>query len=130
MGLASLQNDLILQHSMRFHKPVKPFQFQDDGKPLRQALDPVKVSHYPDLVERIHAKYPFIDQTQIATIVLATFEIMRELLLRGCILTIKKLVTDCKLHFFQHIEGGVAYSAVKIKTGTTTKWKTKENFNE
>lgn len=85
---------------MRFHKKVKPFYFVDDGIPLRQEMQSIKISSHPDIVERIYAKYPYIKRAEIATIVLATFEVLRDLLLRGCILTIKKLMMNGRIHFF------------------------------
>ena len=115
---------------MRFHKKVKPFYFINDGQSLKKDMEPIQISHHSDLIERIHARYPYINQVKIAHIVLSTFEVIRDLLLQGCILTIKRLMMDCKLHFFQHTENNIDYPAVKVRTGTPVDWKVKDKFDE
>lgn len=115
---------------MRFYQKVKPFFFKENGENLQRSMDPIKLSHHADIVERIYARYPYLDKTSIAHIVIATLEVSRILLLKGCILNLIKFVMDCKLHFFQHVEDGIAYPSVKIRTSTPLKWKKRKNLSD
>ena len=55
---------------------------------------PIKLNNGEDLIERIHARYPLVSKTEIAVIINATFESIREFLIRGEIVSINGLFNN------------------------------------
>lgn len=58
---------------------------------------PIKLNNGEDLIERIHNKYPLITKTEIAVIINATFESIREFLIRGDIINISNFVNGLRI---------------------------------
>jgi nucleoid DNA-binding protein len=58
---------------------------------------PIKFDKGEDLIERIHARYPLVSKTEIAVIINATFESIREFLIRGEIVTVSGLFNNLRI---------------------------------
>jgi len=79
---------------------------------------PISLKHNEDLVNRIHARYPVIDKSEVGIIVRAVFQSMRELLVLGNVLNINNLFLGAKLHFFQRPGGGRILPSLKVRMTT------------
>ena len=109
-------------------RTVKEFHFNDDGYDLLQSLPPITLSKHPDLVDRIYNRYPLVNKIEIALVVLATFEVMRNLFLSGCIINLHRFFNAFRVHFFQHTEKDTTYPAVKAKLETPALWREKPSW--
>jgi hypothetical protein len=107
---------------MKKPKTVKPFYFNDlSHQEVINLLNidyPVNIKYNEDLVNRVYAKYPLIDKTQVSIIVKAVFQSFRELLVLGKVLNFNNLFFDCKLHFFSYRRGDHILPCLKVKVST------------
>lgn len=107
---------------MKKLKTIKPFYFKGmDHQEVVNLLNveyPVNIKYNEDLVNRVHARYPLIDKTQVSIIIKGIFQSFRELLILGKILNFNNLLFDCKLHFFDHWRDGRILPSLKVKIST------------
>jgi len=103
-------------------KTVKPFYFKETNhqEVVNQLNNdhPVNLKYNEDLVNRVHARYPLIDKTQVSIIAKAIFQSFRDLLILGKVLNFNNLFFDTKLHFFDYHKGGHILPSLKIKIST------------
>lgn len=79
---------------------------------------PVSLRYNEDLVNRVHARYPLVDKTQVSIVVKAIFQSFRDLLILGKVLNFNNLFFDTKLHFFDHRRNGHILPSLKVKIST------------
>lgn len=107
---------------MKKVKTTKPFVFDSKThQEVSSLLDtdlPVSLKYNEDLIDRIHARYPYVSKTEISVVVKGIFESLRELLVLGKILNFNKLFFDTKLHFFGYRKDGHILPSLKVKIGT------------
>lgn len=107
---------------MKKVKTVVPFSFRDQSKQevvdLLNQENPVNLKYNEDLVNRIHQKYPIISRADVALIVRAAFQSIRDLMILGKVLNFNTLFFDAKLHFFQYRQGGHILPSLKVKVST------------
>ena len=107
---------------MKKFKTVKPFYFKDiEHQEVVNQLNndnPVNLKYNEDLVNRVYARYPLIDKTQISIITKAIFQSFRDLLVLGKVLNFNNLFFDCKFHFFDYRKGGHILPSLKVKIST------------
>ena len=110
------------QKNMKKPKTVKPFYFKDLTH--QQMLDilnkenPVNLKYNEELVNRVYARYPYIDKPQVSLIVKAIFQSLRDLLVLGKVLNFNNLFFDTKLHFFDYRKDGHILPSLKVKIST------------
>ena len=107
---------------MKKPKTVKEYYFREvDHQGMADQLNrdlPVNIKYNEDLVDRIHARYPLLDKTQISIIVKSVFQSIRDLLVLGKVLNFNTLFFDTKLHFFDHRRDGHILPSLKVKIST------------
>lgn len=103
-------------------KTIKEYYFKEaDRQEMVDQLNrdlPVNVKFNEDLVDRIHARYPLLDKTEISIIVKSVFQSIRDLLVLGKVLNFNTLFFDTKLHFFDHRRDGHILPSLKVKITT------------
>ena len=103
-------------------KTIKEYYFKEvDRQEMVDHLNrdlPVNVKFNEDLVDRIHARYPLLDKTEISIIVKSVFQSIRDLLVLGKVLNFNTLFFDTKLHFFDHRRDGHILPSLKVKITT------------
>jgi hypothetical protein len=110
---------------MKKQKTVILFSFKDQTK--QQMVDelnneyPVSLKHNEDLINRIYARYPLLDKSEVGIIVKAVFSSFRDLLVLGKVLNFNTLFFDTKLLFFTHKRGGVIFPSLKVSASTPPK---------
>jgi len=110
---------------MKKPKTVVPFSFKE--KTNQQMVDhlndkyPISLKHNEDLVNRIYAKYPLLDKSEVGIIVKAVFTSFRDLLVLGKVLNFNNLFFDTKLHFFEHRREGRILPSLKVRISTPPK---------
>jgi hypothetical protein len=82
---------------------------------------PISLKHNEDLVNRVHAKYPLLDKSEVGIIIKAVFASFRDLLVLGKILNFNNLFFDTKLHFFGHRRDGHILPSLKVRISTPPK---------
>lgn len=110
---------------MKKPKTIKPFFFKDKThqevvNQLNKEL-PINIKYNEDLVDRVHAKYPFLSKAEISVITKAVFQSFRDLLVLGNILNFHKLFFNAKLYFYDYTHKGVRIPRVKLKLTTPPK---------
>ena len=110
---------------MKKPKTIKPFFFknkshQEVSDLLNKEL-PVNIKYNEDLVDRVHARYPFLSKTDVSLIIKAVFQSFRDLLVLGNILNFHNLFFNTKLHFFDYTQNDVTMPRVKVKIATPPK---------
>jgi len=107
---------------MKKPKKVKPFYFKDlSHQEMVNLINediPVNLKYNEELVNRIYARYPLIEKSQVSLIVKAIFQSMRDLLILGKVLNFNNLFFDAKLHFFDYRKGGHILPSLKVKIST------------
>lgn len=76
---------------------AREFFYLIDKELLTNNLDkifPIKLKHNEELIERVHARYPFISKAEIALTITEIFAEMRKQLFIGNILKIHKLFSE------------------------------------
>lgn len=108
--------------SMPKLKKIKEYYFKEiDRKEMIDHLNndlPVNIKYNEDLVDRVHARYPLLDKTEVSIIIKAVFQSIRDLLVLGKILNFNTLFFDTKLHFFDHRRNGHILPSLKVKITT------------
>jgi len=79
---------------------------------------PISLRKNEDLINRIHARYPLIDKSQISLIVKTVFQSLRELMVLGKVLSFHSVFFDTKLHFYLRNVKGVIKPSLKVKIST------------
>lgn len=111
--------------AMKKPKTVIPFSFKE--KTNQQMVDylndnyPISLKHNEDLVNRVHARYPMLDKSEVGIIIKAVFASFRDLLILGKVLNFNNLFFDTKLHFFEHRRGGRILPSLKVRISTPPK---------
>jgi hypothetical protein len=82
---------------------------------------PISLKHNEDLINRIHARYPVLDKSEVGIIVKAVFASFRDLLVLGKILNFNSLFFDTKLHFFDYCRNGRILPSLKVRISTPPK---------
>lgn len=107
---------------MKKPKRVKPFQFKDmdhqDMVDLLNTEHPVSLKYNEDLVNRVYARYPLVEKSQVSLVVKAIFQSFRDLLVLGKVLNFNNLFFDAKLHFFDYRKDGAILPSLKVKIST------------
>lgn len=110
---------------MKKQKTIVPFHFKDmTHQQMADHLNenyPISLKHNEDLVNRIHARYPVLDKSEVGIIVKAVFGSFRDLLVLGKILNFNSLFFDTKLHFFDHRRDGRILPSLKVRISTPPK---------
>lgn len=86
---------------------------------------PIRLKYNQDLIDRIYAKYPYIEKHEISNIVLTTFYTIREMLIIGNIINIYNLFFNMKLYFFHASKSGDIISRLKGEITTPPKLRKK-----
>jgi hypothetical protein len=103
-------------------KTIIPFSFKEKTK--QQMVDylndryPISIKHNEDLVNRVHARYPLLNRSEVAIVIRTIFVSIRDLLVLGNILNFNGLFFDAKLHFFPQRVNGQTYPALKVHVST------------
>ena len=93
---------------------IKPFQFKQEPE-----MPPIKLSpQHQKMAETISHKYPLLPKIGIAVIIQAALEVLRDLLIKGCILNIMGFFNNFKLYFHQHKKNGKTNIAVRVSLTT------------
>jgi len=79
---------------------------------------PINLKHNEELINRIHARYPVIDKSEVGIIVKAVFSSIRDLWVLGKVLNFNNLFLGAKLHFFQRPGGGRILPSLKVRLTT------------
>lgn len=107
---------------MKKPKVVKPFFFNDlshqEMVDLVNAENPISLQHNEELINRVHARYPLIEKSEVSIIVKAIFQSFRDLLILGKVLNFNNLFFDAKLHFFDYRKDGRILPSLKVKIST------------
>jgi len=103
-------------------KKIKEYYFKEiDRKEMIDLINtdlPVNIKYNEDLVDRVHARYPLLEKTEVSIIIKAVFQSIRDLLVLGKILNFNTLFFDTKLHFFDHRRNGHILPSLKVKITT------------
>ena len=110
---------------MKKQKTIVPFHFKDmTHQQMADHLNenhPISLRHNEDLINRVHARYPVLDKSEVGIIVKAVFASFRDLLVLGKILNFNSLFFDTKLHFFDHRRNGRILPSLKVRMSTPPK---------
>lgn len=110
---------------MKKQKTIVPFSFKDMTH--QQMVDhlnetlPISLKHNEDLINRVYARYPVLDKSEVGIIVKAVFASFRDLLVLGKIMNFNSLFFDAKLHFFDHRRDGRILPSLKVRISTPPK---------
>jgi hypothetical protein len=63
---------------------------------------PISLKYNEDLINRISDKYPLLTKAEIAVIVTGVFQSIRDLLLMGKAINVKKLLCNLKLRYLKY----------------------------
>lgn len=112
---------------MKKPKTIKPFHFKNiSHQEMVDLLNkdlPINIKYNEDLVNRIHAKYPFVSKVDVAIVVKTIFQSIRDLLVLGKIINFHNLFFNTKLYFFDYNKNGYKLPCLKVKTTTSPKLK-------
>lgn len=100
---------------------IKPFVLKQGPDVFLSELPKMDIvsMQQKQIAQTIHYKYPLVSKVAIIVIMRTAFEIMRELVIKGCILDLGPLFNDLKLYFFQHRrKTGKIYPSVRISITT------------
>jgi hypothetical protein len=107
----------------------KPLVFKDQTN--QQMVDqlnaerPISLKYNIDLVNRVHARYPLLEKSEVAIIIKAVFVSLRDLLVLGKILNFNNLFFNMRILIFSHRRNGVIFPAIKVALDTPAKIKGK-----
>jgi len=110
---------------MKKPKTIVPFSFKEQTN--QQMVDelndiyPISLKHNEDLVNRVYARYPLLNKSEVGLIIKAVFASFRDLLVLGKILNFHSLFFDTKLHFFDHRRDGHILPSLKVRISTPPK---------
>lgn len=107
---------------MKKPKTVKPYVFKElshqDVVDLLNKESPINLKYNEDLVNRVHARYPLVNKSDIVLVIMATFQSLRDLLVLGKVLNFNNIFFDTKLFFFDHRRNDRILPSLKIKIST------------
>lgn len=107
---------------MKKPKIVKPYYFKDltneQVVDLLNTENQITLKYNEDLANRVYARYPLIEQSEVSRIIRAIFQSFRDLLILGKVLNFNNLLFDCKLHFFDYHKNGHILPSLKVKIST------------
>lgn len=107
---------------MKKPKIVKPFYFKDlSHSQMADSLNeshPINLKYNEDLAERVYARYPLLERSEVSIIIKAIFQSFRDLLVLGKVLNFNNLFFDAKLHFFDYRKNGHILPSLKVKIST------------
>ena len=110
---------------MKKQKVVVPFSFKNMTH--QQMVDelndqyPISLKHNEDLVNRVYARYPSLDKSEVGIIIKAVFSSFRDFLVLGKVLNFNNLFFDTKLLFFKHHRAGHIWPSLKVSMSTPPK---------
>jgi hypothetical protein len=79
---------------------------------------PINLKYNEELVNRVYARYPFIDKSEVAFVIRGIFQSFRDLLVLGKVLNFNNLFFDTKLYFFDYRKDGHILPSLKVKITT------------
>ena len=79
---------------------------------------PISLKYNIDLVNRVHARYPLLEKSEVAIIIKAVFVSLRDLLVLGKILNFNNLFFDTKFYFYSYRKNKVHLPSLKVKITT------------
>lgn len=107
---------------MKKKKIVDPFSFIDlsheDMMNKLNEENPINIKYNENLVNRVSARYPLINKSEVSLIIKAVFQSMRDLLILGRVLNFNNLLFDMKLKFFDYRKNGHILPALRVKVST------------
>lgn len=107
---------------MKKPKTVKLFSFRDltnsEMVDLLNIENPINLKYNEELVNRVYARYPLIPKSEVAQVITAIFQSIRDLLVLGKVLNFNNLFFDTKLHFFDYRKGSHILPSLKVKIST------------
>jgi len=116
---------------VKYKKTIKSFYLTEKIETILEDLGEITLPKQADLIDKVHNRYPLLSQVEIVIIIKTVFEVIRELLIRGCIININKFFFDFKLHFFLHNRNGEKPNkAIKVKVKTPPSWKERPSWKK
>ncbi len=106
---------------MKTRKPSLQLHWKQEVEDLILDINekyPIRLKGHEDLINRIYTKYPYVKKPIIIGIVVKIFETMRECLIRGEILNIRKGFTGFQLMAYCKRYKGKIYPALKTRMNT------------
>src|SRR5271166_3226504 len=98
--------------------PSKPLIFKDQTN--QQMVDqlnsdcPISLKYNIDLVNRVHARYPLLEKSEVGIIIKAIFGSFRDLLVLGKVLNFNNIFFNMRILVFSHCKKGVIFPAIKV----------------
>ena len=90
-----------LKYLDKYDFSYKDLSHEDVVKIINSEL-PIKLKYNEDLIDRISEKYPLLTKTQIAVIVVKTFETIREIFIRSDILNLSNFMCHSRFKFLKN----------------------------
>lgn len=104
---------------MKFIRKHIPIIFKKKPEELIDLLNdkfPINLKSNVDLIDRIHNRYPFISKAEVAIVVKAIFQSLREFLVLGKIISLPRSLNNMRLVVWDHIKYN---PSIKVKLKTT-----------
>lgn len=99
---------------------LKTFSFKDKTHQqvvnLLNKEDPINLKYNEDLVDRVYARYPFIEKSQVSLIIKGVFQSFRDLLVSGETLNFNGVFFNTKLFFYIRKRSKNPLAKIKIST--------------
>jgi nucleoid DNA-binding protein len=122
---------------MRTSKLLRKFYFKDEKK-LWDSINkkfPLKINKLSSIVEKVSERYPAIGKDDVAIIIKAMCECLREVLIKGGIIAFSDLFTTFKLSFERNPGRALLGSKndpkfIKLKANLKLKQKAKQDVIE
>jgi hypothetical protein len=109
-------------------RKIKPFVLKKEPDTFISELKPIKSSaQQKALAKKMHHEYPLIPEIAILVIIRTACEVLRELLIKGCILSITKFFNDFKLYVFLQPRLGKKNPAARVSITTNKDLKNAKN---
>lgn len=107
---------------MKKPKFARPFFFKDKSHlELLEEVNtdyPINLKHNSDLIDRIYARNPYLTKVEIAQIIMAVFQSIRDFMILGKVINFNTLFFNTKLHFFTRTEVAHILPALKVHIST------------
>lgn len=84
---------------------------------------PISLAYIQHIIDRIHNRYPLVDKSDIAIVVKAFFESIRDILFAGDSISVSGFFTNMSLYDFNKIRKNKYSRIVKVKLNTPRKFK-------
>jgi hypothetical protein len=85
---------------------------------LLNQQNPINLKYNLDLVDRVQARYPLLDKSQVSLIIRAIFQSWREFLLLGKTINFFSFFFKCRLFPIKCHRNGVIETRIKVKIST------------